>query len=552
MRIALLFPPQWDPRQPPLSVATLSGFLKGKNIPTRAWDFNLELYQKLLISPQSGGVEEFLLKKYRDPALLSSIADFEKITGLLQQQFHERYDPRGEHKLFWDTLIGPVSPNRSSDWRAVLDRPELVPAIQFLRSGIAEVTQWDPALIAISSLSDTQVLCGLALAGMFRKRLPKAMILIGGHPFKFRQSLLKESPWLFDTLDGIGLFSGEETLQALAENLPMKEAPNLLWSDGKKIHVNPLKTFRHGFPPDYSDVHLPNYLTPALVMPISTASGCPWGKCVFCNHPNHPLPEAQQYQPRAQELVFRELQDHVAAGRRRFFFVDEALAPDRLRELIAGMVAHNLEISWICYSRFEDELTAEDFQNARKAGCRKIFFGFETASQRILDQFRKGTSVQAARRNVIDAGKAGIAVHLFIMTGFPGETGEDQQLTLDFLSETLPHTQAFGFTWDLFPLSCELGTPLHASPTEFGITQLQSDPRQDFSYRLGFSPPTMGPVGLANLHGPRAFAEEIKSIVEHHLGPAKGLRHLNLNQDSLHLPLIEAAVPDRETSEPEE
>jgi radical SAM superfamily enzyme YgiQ (UPF0313 family) len=71
-----------------------------------------------------------------------------------------------------------------------------------------------------------------------------------------------------------------------------------------------------------------------------------------------------------------------------------------------------------------------------KGGCRLLYFGVESANQRILNYFNKGITPNQTRKAVSSARKAGmdIIVGSFIV-GAPDETREEIQNTLRFAHE---------------------------------------------------------------------------------------------------------------------
>jgi anaerobic magnesium-protoporphyrin IX monomethyl ester cyclase len=74
----------------------------------------------------------------------------------------------------------------------------------------------------------------------------------------------------------------------------------------------------------------------------------------------------------------------------------------------------------------------------REAGCREVWLGAESGSQKILDAMNKGTRVAdiaAARRAL---GAEGIRVGFFLMLGYVGEELDDILATRDLLERTRP------------------------------------------------------------------------------------------------------------------
>ncbi len=88
-----------------------------------------------------------------------------------------------------------------------------------------------------------------------------------------------------------------------------------------------------------------------------------------------------------------------------------------------AFAAARLDVRWWCDARLEERVfNAESLPRLFAAGCRKLMFGFESGSQRVLDLVEKGTNLDEARRVIRAAHAAGISVTLYTMVGLPTET----------------------------------------------------------------------------------------------------------------------------------
>lgn len=537
MRAALVFPPQWDPRQPPLAPAALAGALRAAGADVRIRDLNLALYRRLLHPAVAGDIVDVLTGRLLDPGALRDARGYLKTSEALQRIFDERFDPRGEGRLFWDTCGGLPSSAASRGWQAVLAEPDALPVLRHLETEIAELLEWAPDLVGISVISDTQLPAALALATRFRRALPKSAVILGGDALTYRRSLLPSMNWLRPTIDAVCLGDGEPLITALATGVPIAGSPNSLsWSASGEplIGSSILNDLSISPPPGFSDLPLGEYLTPHLVMPVETARGCPWGRCAFCIHPVRAVTGRPLYRPKPIARVRIEIERLFAAGHRRFFIVDEALPPPRLSDLTDLFGALPEAVSWIGYARLDAGHTRDGFARARAAGCRKLFIGVESGSDRILTRFCKGVDAARARRVLLDAASARLAVHFFLMTGFPGEDEHDRQATLDLLSDVWPAFDPFGVSFDLFPLTGELETDLTENPATFGWNGPQRESRNDLAWQF---PLLTGSAAAASVS---EFRSRINSLADRILGPAFGLRHASLAQDSLHLLLLDA------------
>jgi anaerobic magnesium-protoporphyrin IX monomethyl ester cyclase len=74
----------------------------------------------------------------------------------------------------------------------------------------------------------------------------------------------------------------------------------------------------------------------------------------------------------------------------------------------------------------------------KRAGCKIVWMGAESGSQKILNAMEKGTTVQQIRQAVRRLQDAGIEAALFLQFGYPGETWEDIQATLQMVRQCAP------------------------------------------------------------------------------------------------------------------
>jgi anaerobic magnesium-protoporphyrin IX monomethyl ester cyclase len=80
-----------------------------------------------------------------------------------------------------------------------------------------------------------------------------------------------------------------------------------------------------------------------------------------------------------------------------------------------------------------------------RAGCRFLFYGFESGSQRVLDLLVKGIDVEANYTAAELHNKLRFPYHASILLGYPGEREADIQQTFDFLRKTCP--PIIGVNW---------------------------------------------------------------------------------------------------------
>ncbi len=352
----------------------------------------------------------------------------------------------------------------------------------YARGVIADIEREQPDVVGISIPSMAQMVPGLTLAALIKERGLPCHVVVGGPHITMLRERLAKAPALFQLIDSAIVFDGEAPLLQLCEALEnghdLSSVRNLVYRDGAAIRVTERKKPEKigNLPlPDFDGLPLDRYLAPRLVLPLLTARGCYYGKCAFCN--------VGYGEPESFSLMRSEmLADQMYALKRKYgveeiFFSDEALTPRTMSELSQIMKRDGVPLLWGGCARFERPITGDLLRLAYEGGCRMLFFGLESASEAIMQRMLKGTRLEHMHRILRESTEAGIWNHTFFFFGFPGETLEDAQQTVNFLYEHKHHLNSAGF--GVFLL--EIDAPVHQSPASFGVTRVIERPEQDLA-----------------------------------------------------------------------
>jgi hopanoid biosynthesis associated radical SAM protein HpnJ len=170
---------------------------------------------------------------------------------------------------------------------------------------------------------------------------------------------------------------------------------------------------------------------------LYTGRGCR-SRCTFCLWPQ--TVGRHRYRTRsvgsvvAEAALVRELFPQV----KELFFDDDTFTDDRPRaEAIARGLAR-LGITWSCNAKAN--VPRETLKVLKEHGLRLLLVGYESGSQQILINIKKGLRVERARRFAADCHELGITVHGTLIIGLPGETRETIQETIRFARDVNPHT----------------------------------------------------------------------------------------------------------------
>jgi radical SAM superfamily enzyme YgiQ (UPF0313 family) len=128
---------------------------------------------------------------------------------------------------------------------------------------------------------------------------------------------------------------------------------------------------------------------------------------------------------------------------RSIFFEDDTLTANKKRcvAFAHAIIEADLKIPWTANSR--TDLDLETMRKIKAAGCRELCVGFESGDQVVLDTMRKGVRLKRMFEFMEDARKAGLLIHGCFMVGFPGETLESVNRTIDLATKLNPDTVQF-------------------------------------------------------------------------------------------------------------
>lgn len=167
-------------------------------------------------------------------------------------------------------------------------------------------------------------------------------------------------------------------------------------------------------------------LNPERLIYIFTTRGCPF-KCIFCQKEL----TGRGFRVRSTELIVDELERIVKVyDPGVVLFVDEILTlrKKRIHEMCDEILRRGLKFEWIANTR-ADCVDYPLLKHMHRAGCRRIYYGWESGSQRMLDVLKKDLTpediVQAAKMTR----RAGIWAKVYLIVGSPGETPADIEET---------------------------------------------------------------------------------------------------------------------------
>ncbi len=314
-----------------------------------------------------------------------------------------------------------------------LDFPETVDAI----------TANAPDYLGIT-VTTQLVISAATVAAEIKKRSPNTVIMVGGaHITALPVETLQECSSFDFGIIGEGEQTLSELLDALetgndlvkVDGLVFRQSDNTITLTGKRAMIKDLDTLPFPafdlLPPMGEYYRIATQSVDRLpALSLITSRGCT-GQCTFCDtsvHGHVPRAHSAEYVARLMTTLSREY------GAKSIFFDDDnfLIFKPRLKKLVEILKSENLDLTWSCMGRV-NMVDAELLELAKSGGCWQVMYGIETASQPILDFYRKGITPEQVEKAVRNTKKAGLKAKGFIMFGNPLETHESIQVTIDFI-----------------------------------------------------------------------------------------------------------------------
>lgn len=324
-----------------------------------------------------------------------------------------------------------------------------------------EAREFSPEMVVLYT-STPSIFNDVEIAGNIKDLLPDSFIVLAGPHVS---ALPEESLNLDQRIDAIVRHEYDMTLIELASILPngdeLEKVNGLVFRKEEKIISNLDRDFIQDLDslPFVSAVYkkhlnIENYFYAHCrypVVSIFTSRGC-YGQCNYCVYPEQMFGRRQRQRSPENivaefEYIIKELPQvkEVLIDDDTFSFNQEHTI--RFCEL---MIQRNIKLPWTVECRAN--LKFETMVMMKKAGCRLIVIGFESADNQILKSMGKGITVERMMRFVRDAKKAGVMIHSCFMAGNKGETRETLLKSLAFAKEIAADTCQF------FPLMVYPGT----------------------------------------------------------------------------------------------
>ena len=166
---------------------------------------------------------------------------------------------------------------------------------------------------------------------------------------------------------------------------------------------------------------------------VTTSRGC-YYRCRFCTY-HHWFPKVIYKSLEVLKEELRSLQRLGFVKHVRFADDNFTAKRDRLKAVLEMMIRENFDFAWSSYAR-ASALTPDLVKLMKASKCDLLVMGIESGSSAILKNMDKKLDPGQALRAIKMLKDCGIDSQGAFVIGYPGETGETFQETIDLINQS--------------------------------------------------------------------------------------------------------------------
>lgn len=289
-----------------------------------------------------------------------------------------------------------------------------------------------------------------SIAQWIKSRTPKTPVIVGGvHATLLPEQTLHE----FQAFDIVVIGEGEETIlelvSTLEHNKPIADVSSIGYRSDGDIRITPARPrIQHldALPNPHEhydfDFYLENksfsFMSKCVSMIVSR--GCPYS-CRFCATTDL---WTNCYIHKSTDGVIKEIRYVLEHGAKGIVFRDSTFNINRkwVEELCEKILKEKLRFKWAMNARV-NLVNYESTRLMKKAGLDTVYVGVESGSQKILDFYGKGITLEQTEKAFRVCRKLGINTGAYFMLGALPELREDMEMTYQFVKKLKPTFSLF-------------------------------------------------------------------------------------------------------------
>jgi p-methyltransferase len=347
---------------------------------------------------------------------------------------------------------------------------EYINLFQYEKEQFIEFLRRNPICVAITTTFYVVNLPVAEMVEFIREHNPTVKIVVGGplvnnHARNYHGDALKTA--LEDmgadiyVLEGQGELTLARLIECLKNGGNLSDVPNLAYFEDKELCRTKVVAENNSLDANFIDwKDFGGTRDLGATIQTRTARSCAF-KCSFCNYPSR----AGALTLLSLDVLERELDSILALGSvQNVVFIDDTFNVPfpRFKDLCRMMIRKKYPFNWFSYFRCSNS-DQEAIDLMAESGCKGVFLGIESGSPSILINMNKSATVEKYAKGIEMLRRNGILTFGSFITGFPGETDETVQETIDFIRMTRPDYYRSQMWY------CEPGTPIQNERKKYQI-----------------------------------------------------------------------------------
>jgi len=306
------------------------------------------------------------------------------------------------------------------------------------------IAEYNPDVVGISAMFTAYARNAHGIAAIAKKNNPQTLVIFGGaHASINPETVLQDK-----NVDLVVIGEGELTFLEIIKNFELKKGfkdiDGLAFRDGENIVKNKFREFikdlsripfpaRDLLPMDiYIEKSKSPYVMRTPLAQMVTSRGCPQN-CIFCSI--HSV-WRNKWRGREVEDIISEIELLINKyGIREISFLDDSMATSkqRMHKICDEIIKRKLDIKWTPPNGITHwTLDRELLDKMKKSGCYRVTFGIESGNTITRKFIRKPHSLEQATQMIKYANKIGMWTVCTFIIGFPYETKESIEQTIDY------------------------------------------------------------------------------------------------------------------------
>ena len=339
-----------------------------------------------------------------------------------------------------------------------------------------------PILIGISTMTGTQIHFAIEAAKLIRKHAGNKVPIVWGGP---HPSILPEQTLESEYVDIVCIGEGDitfmEIVEAVQAKRPLNHVPGIAFKDGRKtVFTQPrdLLNVEELLPVPWELIDVEKYIHRDFYIKGTTRSldigqtsrGCPY-QCGFCSSASI---RKRKWRAMSVEKSLKVILDPVKRFKLESIWIrDDEFYIDRKRayKICEGIIESGFKIKWYTSGTRVDvfnKSSDEEIAMLKKSGANTLKFGAESGSNRMLKLMKKGIHAEDTIKANLRIKKFNIIPAFALMVGFPTETFNEINKTIDLFVRLKKDNPKAQFEV-ISPYTALPGTPLYDFALKMGL-----------------------------------------------------------------------------------